>query len=645
MTALSSIGEHQQHLAAELRRIRNLLQAAAGVPVTEDVDCSEDVAGEDGGDSGEAPIVTLAAACGLTRFERDLLLLAAGAEMDAQIGALCAAVNGQSGARFATFGLALTALPGAHWTALTPDGPLRKFRLASVAPGRSLVTAPFRVEERVLHYLTGVNDLDLQLRPIVRRVPAVPLAPQLHIETARRIADVCRRADADWPVVQLWGDDAEGQMSVAAEAAALLGLSLYAVRSDDLPPTASERWVFLTLWAREARLLGSALLIQNVPVASRRFIVDAVETLGPPLFIAGSEPLDLAVTSRVFEVSKPDAAERALLWTRELGALAGPLADDLDVVAAQYRIGSAAIGRMSAAVRHETAEGTDPRSALHAACRSRANQDLDGLAQRIVVAATWNDIVLPPDALKTLREIAAQVRHRTTVYERWGFGARGTRGLGISALFAGVSGTGKTMAAEVLAGELGLDLYRIDLSAVISKYLGETEKNLRRVFDAADDAGVILFFDEADALFGKRSEVRDSHDRYANVEISYLLQRMETYRGLAILASNMRQSLDSAFLRRLRFIVNFPFPDHSTRREIWERALPAAMPRAAVDLSRLARLNIAGGNIRNIALNAAFAAAEQGEAVAMVHLLHAARREYAKVNRVLTDAETTGWTP
>jgi SpoVK/Ycf46/Vps4 family AAA+-type ATPase len=213
----------------------------------------------------------------------------------------------------------------------------------------------------------------------------------------------------------------------------------------------------------------------------------------------------------------------------------------------------------------------------------------------------------------------------------------------VSALFAGSSGTGKTLAAEVLANELRLDLYRIDLSRVVDKYIGETEKNLRRIFDAAEGGGTILLFDEADALFGKRSEVKDSHDRYANIEVSYLLQRMEAYRGLAILTTNLKSALDTAFLRRIRFVVQFPFPDARQRAAIWRRAFPQKTPRRGVHVKRLAQLNVAGGNIRNIALNAAFLAAEAGEPVRMKHLLRATRSEFTKIESTLTDTELSGW--
>jgi SpoVK/Ycf46/Vps4 family AAA+-type ATPase len=269
---------------------------------------------------------------------------------------------------------------------------------------------------------------------------------------------------------------------------------------------------------------------------------------------------------------------------------------------------------------------------------------MDDLAQRIEPAAGWADLVLPDAQVLTLREIAIHVRRRAIVYDEWGFASRGPRGLGISALFAGPSGTGKTMAAEVLAGELRLDLYRIDLSAVVSKYIGETEKNLRRVFDAAEEGGAILLFDEADALFGKRSEVKDSHDRYANIEVSYLLQRMEAYRGLAILTTNQKSALDPSFLRRIRFVTKFPFPDPAQRAEIWRRIFPAETPTNGLDHDQLARLNVAGGNIRNIALGAAFLAAEEQSSVRMEHLLRAARSEYAKLEKPLSETEVGGWT-
>jgi SpoVK/Ycf46/Vps4 family AAA+-type ATPase len=340
-------------------------------------------------------------------------------------------------------------------------------------------------------------------------------------------------------------------------------------------------------------------------------------------------------TALRFDLRGPTRAEQRELWLDALGEGAAALNGRLNEILTQFDFGRGQI----AAASLESASATS----LWDACRTVARPRLDDLAQRIEASAGWDDIVLPPAQELALREISVHVRQRATVYYDWGFASKSDRGLGISALFAGASGTGKTMAAEVLGRELGLDLYRIDLSSVVSKYIGETEKNLRRVFDAAEEGGAILLFDEADALFGKRSEVKDSHDRYANIEVGYLLQRMEAYRGLAILTTNMKSALDGAFLRRIRFIVQFPFPDAGGRSDIWRRVWPAGIPLDGLDFKELARLNVAGGSIRNIALNAAFLAADQGAPVQMPHLLAAARTEAAKLERPLTDAEVGGW--
>jgi SpoVK/Ycf46/Vps4 family AAA+-type ATPase len=266
------------------------------------------------------------------------------------------------------------------------------------------------------------------------------------------------------------------------------------------------------------------------------------------------------------------------------------------------------------------------------------------LAQRVRAVATWDELVLPETQIETLRQMAAHVRHRPTVYDEWGFAARESRGLGITALFSGRSGTGKTMAAEVLANELRLDLYRIDLSSVVSKYIGETEKNLKRVFDDAEVGGSILLFDEADALFGKRSEVKDSHDRYANIEVSYLLQRMEAYRGLAILTTNIREAVDPAFMRRIRFSIDFGFPDEALREQIWRNVYPTATPTTGLEPARLARLTATGGDIRNIALNSAFRAAATGARVSMDHVASAAQDEFSKLDRNISDVDIRGST-
>jgi vesicle-fusing ATPase len=332
-----------------------------------------------------------------------------------------------------------------------------------------------------------------------------------------------------------------------------------------------------------------------------------------------------------------------VLWGEWLGT---PVPADVETaveeIAQHFRLGAravAGIAREMVVSAGPDEPDVDVAAALRRLCRERARVRLDGLAQRIAPEATWDDLVLPAGHLELLHDIARHVRHRTQVYERWGFAERESRGLGVTALFAGESGTGKTLAAEVLAADLGLDLYRIDLSATVSKYIGETEKNIRRLFDAAEASGAVLLFDEADALFGKRGEVKDGHDRYANLEVAYLLQRMESYHGLAILTTNMRSHIDRAFLRRLRFVIQFPFPDRDQRADIWRRVFPAAAPLHGIDPDALARMTVPGGSIRSIALSAAFAAAEDGTPVTVDHVMRAARVEYAKSERSLTDAE------
>jgi hypothetical protein len=600
---------------------------------------------------GQPALETLCSTFNLSPFERDLLLLCAGMEMDSTFAALCDSAQGDARRAYPTFGLALAAMPDSHWSALTPAAPLRYWRLVEVGTGDALTTSPLRIDERVLHYLAGVPCLDKRLPGLVEPLSVPTELPPSHRALARQIVGLWSRAEGQsaGPAIQLCGGEEAAKHAVSAAAAATLGLRLYAIRAADVPAAAGEREAFAVLWEREALLSGGALLLDCQDLKGTDALGPALsllERLRCRLVVTGREPLRARRRQLVrLDASKPSAAEQQELWRSALGPLANELNGQIETVTAQFNLDAREIGDASVEVLDglSRGHGGDPGAALWEASRARSRPRLDDLAQRIEPAARWDDLVLPAAQLQTLREIAAHVRRRLKVYEDWGFAAKGTRGLGISALFAGASGTGKTMAAEVLAAELRLDLYRIDLSQVVSKYIGETEKNLRRVFDAAEGGGAILLFDEADALFGKRSEVKDSHDRYANIEVSYLLQRMETYRGLAILTTNMKSALDTAFLRRIRFVVQFPFPDAEQRAEIWRRIFPSRTPTEGLDVEKLARLNVAGGNIRNIALNAAFLAADAEEPVRMGHLLRAARSEYAKLDKSLSGAEVGGW--
>jgi ATP-dependent 26S proteasome regulatory subunit len=340
-------------------------------------------------------------------------------------------------------------------------------------------------------------------------------------------------------------------------------------------------------------------------------------------------------------VPRPELSVCKRLWEQSLAACER-LAEDVDsaALASKFRFGQSQI-REALATAENLAHWRSPgnwqitASDIASACRAQSSPKLGALAQKIEPKHTWSEIVLPQDNLAQLKELCEQARHRHRVYGDWGFDRKLSLGKGLGALFSGPPGTGKTMAAEVIASALELDLYRIDLSQVVSKYIGETEKNLHQIFLEAQAAQAILFFDEADALFGKRSEVKDAHDRYANIEVGYLLQKMEEYEGVAILATNFRQNIDEAFLRRLHFIVEFPFPDYEYRRRIWQVVFPQEAPLAEeVDFDVLAReIKLAGGNIKNIALAAAFYAAGEGAVIMMPHLWQAARREHQKLGR------------
>ena len=585
-----------------------------------------------------AAIDALAAMFDLSRFERELLLLCAAVEMESAIAERCAEASGVARSGAPTFGLAIATLAEPHWSALAPSSPLRRYRLIELEPGRGVTTAPLRIDERILHYIAGVNAIDSRLAPSLRKTPVADLMGAEHRELAESLEAPAPGERAG--VLHLCGDDPSGQEAVAALIAERAGRTLYGMRIEDAPSSAAELDLFVQLWTREAALLTACLLLQwegeRPPPTARQL----AERAPGPLFIASREPLRLHRRLERHEVSRPGPAGQKRLWSAALGHSPTTPAMEIDAAAQQFRLSAEAIAAIGARLA-----GPQQRSpgALWRACRSSATPRMSHLAERIAPNAGWDDLVLPPLQLHLLRQLAGQTRRRMTVYEDWGFAAKDKRGLGASALFFGSSGTGKTLAAEVLAADLGLDLYRIDLSSVVSKYIGETEKNLREVFDAAEGGGALLLFDEADALFGKRSEVKDSHDRYANIEVGYLLQRMESFRGLAILTTNMKSSLDKAFERRLRFTVEFPFPGASQREAIWARAFPAQTPTRNLRFDQLARLNVAGGAIRNIALNAAFLAADSGGPVEMAHLLQATRIEALKMERPLSEAEIRGW--
>lgn len=617
---------------------------------------------------------TLVTILGLSSFEKKILLMCAGVELDGNFARLIGRLQGSASRILPSFGMALAVFRDAHWSALSPNAPLRYWRLVEFADnnnGQLLTQSPLKIDENILFYLTGVRQLDERLRRAVEPLAApLNLVPS-QLALAETIIAACSdRLDLSrLPVMQLNGNTGSDKSAIAAYACALSGLDLYVMSAHSIPHQAIEMTEWARLWNRQAALTASALFLDlSAPDPMDRERTQTIATfighIGGLLFIStGQSVPQLTRPVMTLDINKPTPAEQLLLWKFTLGKPVEEPDRSLEKLVSQFNLSANTIQSVSLEVmKHPLANGNGAGNSLVYAngspsARSNGNPSaqfsrvlwktccvhtrprVDELAQRIETVAGWDDIVLPEDQKEILREVATQVSQRTKVYGEWGFGAASSRGLGISVLFSGESGTGKTMASEVLANELQLDLYRIDLSQVVNKYIGETEKNLKRVFDAAEEGGAVLLFDEADALFGKRSEVKDSHDRYGNIEVSYLLQRMEAYRGLAILTTNMKASLDKAFYRRIRFVVQFPFPDVVQRAEIWKRVFPADTPTHGLDVAKLARLNIPGGNIRNIALNAAFIAAHEGRPVHMSHVSRAARSEYTKLDKPLNNLE------
>ena len=601
----------------------------------------------------------LAERFGLSRFEREVLLLCAAIELDTSIASLCNLAQGGINRPYPTFALALALFEQPAWEALSPERPLRYWRLVEInQPGaQPLTTSAMRADERIVNYLKGLNYIDDRLTPFL--VPLNPLSSVRPLpESQEKAAAIIirklqvKKDSPQLPVIQLPGSDSASKQLIAWHAVTTLGLHLYRLPAEWLPANAIELDTLARFINRESALLPIAFYVDSgeidkpageAPDSNRAVILQRFLTRINCLVFLDTRDVRTFSTAQTItvDVAKPTRAEQQTAWEETLGEAAGASPARL---AGQFNLGLSEIDRIAklstSPVEDATAE--DQRNVherLWDECLSSTRPRLDELAQRLEAKATWTDLVLPPQEMNLLRQIAAQVSQRAKVYEEWGFSKKMNRGLGISALFAGDSGTGKTMAAEVIANELRLNLYRIDLSAVVSKYIGETEKNLRRLFDAAEDGGAILFFDEADALFGKRSEVKDSHDRYANIEINYLLQRLEAYRGLAILATNMKNALDAAFTRRLRFIVNFPFPGLAERREIWRDVFPTETLTRALDVDRLSRLNLTGGNIHNVALNAAFLAAKANQPVTMPLIFEAARAEFGKLERLVSEAD------
>ncbi len=602
----------------------------------------------------------------LSRFEEQIVLICLAPELDRKYDKLYAYLQDDVTRKRPSVDLALRLL-GLSWkqrltarSLFDPQAPLLKYRLLElldVAPDgpQPLLARSLKLDDRIVDLLLANQRIDARLEPAVRL--ADPADEDSSADLPEELADrmrgftrcqfVAAEAPRDRVLCYVQGPYGSGRRALAAAAAGELGLPLLLGDLERLSG-ADQLW----LAARESFLQPAVLCLEPLVArlaagraAELTTLLAATESLSQLTFLLGGGAWRPRGRLRegtfiALELDKPDDGARARLWQSRLAD--ERLAEEIDPgpVAGTFRFTPGEMRDAVAAARdlarwRSPGEALITRRDLYAACRSQSNPELVSMARKIEPRYRWRDIVLPDDPRGQLREICDQARYRHVVLGDWGFDRKLSYGKGLAALFSGPPGTGKTMAAEVVAGDLGLDLYKIDLSQVVSKYIGETEKNLDRIFNAAEHANAILFFDEADALFGKRSEVRDSHDRYANVEISYLLQKMEEYEGISILATNLRQHMDDAFLRRLQSIVEFPFPDAADRERIWRVTFPRETPLGDdVDFAALGReLRLAGGNIKNIGLQAAFYAAADGGTVGMPHLLEAARREHQKLGR------------
>jgi hypothetical protein len=541
--------------------------------------------------------------------------------------------------------------------AVAPDSPLSFYGLIETAddphyPHAPLPDRPLRLSERIAGYLLGAGSPDGRLAAGLQTLVSGPALSDLILsdrEAARwqSLVRWTRSTELQGPLaVLIHGARGAGKRTLFAAFCREVGASALLYPARVLEQAGESAPQLARLLVREALLQGACPALTGFEAIAGSPVVDGIMTelcrFPGPVFLLSQEewqPGDLPPGTLFWQMAAgaPDYPERLVLWQAALGAAGQePARATLEALANQFRLTPGQIGE---AVRSSTGPdwsgGPLAEAELFAAARSQAANLVGGLARKIEPTARWQDLVLPREQTDGLEELIAHVRFRQQVYGQWGFGRRLSRGKGLTALFAGPSGTGKTMAAEVIAGALGLDLYQIDLSAVVSKYIGETEKNLSRIFAGARAANAILFFDEADALFGKRSEVKDAHDRYANIEVGYLLQQMELYDGLAILATNLSENLDEAFLRRMQAVIRFPFPDEELRLQIWQSMFPAEAPLAPdVDLVQLAaKYKLAGGHIKNVAVAAAFLAAAEGSPIAQRHLVRATRQEFQKIGR------------
>ncbi|WP_141772212.1 MULTISPECIES: ATP-binding protein [unclassified Mycobacterium] len=577
----------------------------------------------------------------LDPFETATVLLALAPEVDLKYERIYGYLQDDVNARRPRVSLALDLfcrdLPDrlAARDRFSPDAVLRRERILTLdgSGDEPLLSRRMRLEPQLIRHLMGGTGLDERVAQRCQvllpdlEMPHVPLDADNRASIQALVDDITAGHAVR---VALAGSDLEVLSELAAELARAAQMPMLRVEAADDS--------LIRLISNESRLLGYAIHVEWPQSAGppARTTLETLNGAGDVVIVTTDRSShDFAATGlSVIDIGEPDAALRRQWWERCAPGLSD---SDFDRLAARYRLTGSEIRASSRAARRSSVAVRPDRSpdavAFANAALRHSRHRLEGLARRVEPIAGWDDLVLPANSMAALRELCDRIAHRQTVLRQWGMGRCTNHRMGVNALFAGASGTGKTMAAQIIAGELGLDLFVVNLSTVVDKYIGETEKNLEMIFTAAERADAVVFFDEADSLCGKRSEVSDAHDRYANLEISYLLQRMEAHDGIALLATNLRQNIDDAFLRRLNFLIRFPFPEEAERRRIWSQIWPETVPiDVDVDINSLAQCyRFSGGNIRNIAVCAAFLAAANERAVSWEHIMTAIDREYEKL--------------
>ncbi len=608
-----------------------------------------------------APLARLGARFELEPFDLALLLLAVAVDLDLRYERLYAFLQDDVTRRRPSLDLCLNLLCRtpeekiARRTRVSAGAPLVFHGLVQLVADPNQLQPPLlatylRPDEQIIRLLLGQREMDVELARFCRVSTADE--PWADLTLDHVLSDGIRRflshpdGDAHPLRLHLQGATAAARTRAARALARRAGRGLLEVNLERLLSGRDDAERQMARVLREATIQDAVPFFEGLAEASLpSAALERVARARQPMITGSASqgvPNSLATLGLVsVPLRVPGHRERRSVWERTVGDQGARLdADTAEVLSERFRllpdqIADAVSSAFEQARVRGSPDGDAPVPApeeLFAAARAQSGQELAALARRVQPAATWKSIVVPASTEIQLREMCAWVASRSRVLADWGFDRRLALGKGLTALFVGPTGVGKTLAAEVMARELQLELFKIDLSTVVSKYVGDTEKTLEKIFAAAECTDAVLFFDEADALFGKRSEVRDSHDRYANIEVAFLLQKMEQYEGIAILATNLRANMDEAFTRRLQFVVEFPFPDERLRRDLWRVLFPPETPRdEAIDFGALARLRLAGGNVKNVVLSAAFLAAAEGKPVGMAHLVHAAHREFEKL--------------